>query len=68
MINSELDIFLWSDNTWCYRQELNQMTHMSDDFIVIPFGSLYYPDDITILEPDYDAVVRTRQAMRYEPK
>ena len=30
------DIVLWCDGTWCYREELEEMTHMSDDFIVIP--------------------------------
>lgn len=31
------DIFLWSDGTWCYREEYydNEMQHMSDDFIII---------------------------------
>lgn len=37
-IDSE-DILLWSDDTWCFRYELWEMTHMSDDYEVIPFDS-----------------------------
>lgn len=25
-------ICYWPDGTWCYRHELEQMAHMSDDF------------------------------------
>jgi hypothetical protein len=32
---SGCDIMLWADGTMCYRQELSQMSHMSDDFEVI---------------------------------
>lgn len=27
-----MSIFYWPDGTWCYRHELEQMTHMSDDY------------------------------------
>lgn len=27
-----IHICFWPDGTWCYRHELEQMTHMSDDF------------------------------------
>lgn len=54
------DILLWPDNTWCYRYELHEMNHMSDDYLTLAFGSLFYPDGITIIEPDYDAVVKCR--------
>lgn len=57
------DIILWSDNTWCYRSELHTMTHTSDDYLVIPVGSLHYPDGIIIIEPDYDKVINTRKAL-----
>ncbi len=37
------DILLWPDDmtgpTWCWRHELSEMSHMSDDFEVLPFGS-----------------------------
>ena len=26
------DVLLWSDGTWCYRAELANMLHMSDDY------------------------------------
>lgn len=32
------DIFAWPDGTYCYRRELEEMTHMSDDWCV------YYVD------------------------
>lgn len=37
------DIIVWPDGTdwptWCYREELEQMTHMGDDFEVVRFES-----------------------------
>jgi hypothetical protein len=33
------DICLWADGTWCYGDELSQMTHMSDDYVVVPSQS-----------------------------
>lgn len=60
---SSEDILVWPDNTQCYMYELHEMQHMSDDYIVIPIGSLFYPDGITIHEVDYDAVVRTRRVL-----
>lgn len=38
------DILMWADDTWCYRYELTQMSHMSDDYRVIPFASEGYLD------------------------
>lgn len=63
MFNSSNDLVVWPDNTQCYRYELHEMQHMSDDYIVIPVGSLHYPDGITIHEVDYDAVIKSRNAM-----
>lgn len=36
------DVLVWSDGTWCYRYELCEMTHMSDDFSVLYFGTDEY--------------------------
>lgn len=33
------DAILWADGTWCYREELEQMTHMSDDYQVFFVGT-----------------------------
>lgn len=33
------DVFLWPDGTWCHRYEYGEMSHMSDDFEVLPFES-----------------------------
>ena len=27
-----IEICYWPNGTWCYRHELEQMAHMSDDF------------------------------------
>ena len=29
-------IVLWPDDTWCYMDELCEMSHMSDDYQLIP--------------------------------
>ena len=34
-MSSSNDVILWSDGTWCFGYELQQMTHMSDDYEVI---------------------------------
>ncbi len=36
---SSEDIILWPDGTKCFAYELHTMTHMSDDFERIEFGS-----------------------------
>ena len=44
-MNSSLeDVFLWCDDTWCYREEYynNEMLHMSDDFSILYFGTEEY--------------------------
>lgn len=61
--NSNEDICVWPDNAQCYMYELHEMQHMSDDYIIVPYRSLFYPDGITIHEVDYDAVINARRAM-----
>lgn len=41
MTPDEIQICYWPDGTWCYRHELEQMGHMSDDFAQaeLPEGS-----------------------------
>lgn len=36
------DIFLWPDETWCYRSEIQEMNHMSDDFKILSVDSPEY--------------------------
>lgn len=43
---SNEDIFEWPDGTWCFRENYDEMGHMSDDFLVIPVGDPAW-DDIT---------------------
>ena len=34
------DICMWGDEiTWCFWESLHEMTHMSDDFRLIPYDS-----------------------------
>lgn len=36
------DVILWSDSTWCYRYELHEMSHKSDDYEVLYVGTDSY--------------------------
>jgi len=45
------DIFLWSDGTWCYRYEFEQMNHMSDDYTVLYFGTHEYENLLAAYNP-----------------
>jgi hypothetical protein len=36
------DVFVWPDDTWCYRYERYEMQFKSDDYIVLKFGSIEY--------------------------
>lgn len=56
------DILIWPDNYWCFRSEYAKYSNLND-FVVVPYGSLFYPDGVTIHEVDYDAVIDARRAM-----
>jgi hypothetical protein len=30
------DVCLWPHGAWCYGSELSEMSHLSDDFAVVP--------------------------------
>lgn len=32
---NDCDVMLWPDGTWCFRHELPEFGHMSDDYRVI---------------------------------
>ena len=36
------DILIWQDGTWCYRHELHEMNHMSDDYEIFYYWSEGY--------------------------
>ena len=36
------DLILWPCGTWCYRHELLEFTHKSDDYEEVVFGSARY--------------------------
>lgn len=33
------DVIVWPCGTWCYRYELAEFSHKSDDYEVLPDGS-----------------------------
>ena len=33
------DVIVWPCGDWCYRYELEEMSHKSDDYRVIKFGT-----------------------------
>ena len=33
------DVILWPCGVWCYRYELEEMAHKSDDYQVIKYGT-----------------------------
>jgi hypothetical protein len=35
----EIDILMWADYEWCYREDIAEMNHRSDDYRVIVTGS-----------------------------
>jgi hypothetical protein len=46
------DIAEWPDGTWCFHEQLHEMTHMSDDYETIRQGTarwnkLVYLDEYT---------------------
>lgn len=36
------DVIRWPDGTWCYRHELAEFSHMSDDYEVLAAGTPRY--------------------------
>lgn len=32
---NEYAVYEWADGTWCYHSELHEMTHMSDDYMLV---------------------------------
>lgn len=38
-MNSNEDVIVWADGTWCYRYELHEMNYMSDDYRVLQYAS-----------------------------
>ena len=38
------DVFVWPDGTWCYRYEKDEFHHMSDDYMVVFFGTKGYDE------------------------
>jgi hypothetical protein len=36
------DICVWADDTWCYRYEVEEMSHMSDDYQILFFDTEPY--------------------------
>lgn len=47
-----ISICYWPDGTWCYRHELEQMTHMSDDY-----SKASLPEDLYSNEEQIDQYI-----------
>ena len=43
------DVLVWPDDYWCYRENLLDMTHRSDDYQVLIFES---PEWLTFIEKE----------------
>lgn len=39
---SQEDILEWPDGTWCFRYELHEMAHKSDDYITHAEGTAHH--------------------------
>lgn len=44
--DGEIPVLYWPNGTWCYRWELEQMNHMSDDFTEILVPTYFDYEDI----------------------
>ena len=42
------DILIWPDGSSCFRSELHQMTHLSDDYVVLRHGSVMWRNELDI--------------------
>lgn len=52
------DVVLWPDGEWCYYYEFAEMTHKSDDVVVLCFGTEKYEEFLQgILQ---DAILSTQ--------
>ena len=45
-----MKVIVWADGTWCFDEELEEMTHLSDDYM-----SIELPDNSTLDEVCYAA-------------
>ncbi len=44
MNNELIEVYVWPDGTWCEKDELFTMTHMSDDFTLESLSEQEYND------------------------
>ncbi|AXC36474.1 hypothetical protein HOT57_gp30 [Pseudomonas phage phCDa] len=42
------DIMVWPCATWCYREELSSMSHMSDDYEILWFDTEAYNEFLAV--------------------
>ena len=53
-LKSGEDLIIWADDTHCYRYELHEMGHMSDDYRVVYFNdAINYPAECKRLGLDF---------------
>ena len=39
-----IEIYVWADGTWCEKDELEEMSHMSDDYRIEALSYIEYED------------------------
>lgn len=43
-------VTLWPNGSWCYWHEIDEFTHMSDDYKIICEGTEEYRDFLNLVE------------------
>lgn len=43
------DLCIWADGTWCYREDLEEMSFMSDDYEVVSVDDPSYDSRLAAL-------------------
>jgi len=53
------DIYLWTDGTWCFQDELSQYTCMGDEYNVIPDNSEEWKMLADAIEPSISEIANS---------
>lgn len=59
------DVCLWSDGTWCFFENLFEMSHMSDDYRMVEAGTSEW---FELTDGSVDVVESSFGAIEYEGK
>lgn len=50
---SDEDVFLWANGSWCFRDELDCMGHLSDDYTVLVVDTPEWRKHFEEIEADF---------------